>query len=325
MVTKTSLFVEHPVIKPLANYQRWTITEPTTKRPLDIPWMIATFPNVEIRGCDYRLPDTMMTLSDLIETLTTMGTEPVNFAYYLTPDLDDIIVVDVEPSASKEVKEAFLSTPFLYGETSLSGNGFHLVYKRPEPLFKQYPISQMKSRLRSADTTFEILIDHWVTFTGNQIKPPAIPQYTLESLVEPLFANASEPSTEATLPIAEIAPDSVEELYDKFAPIILKQAATGAKSFEECNSDMSLYELEFVEYLMLQFNQIVKAYNRGQTEPYIPTDDEVVYFSAMLAEEMLEWRDKHERLFGAGHKWLIQKAIEGLAWYQTSPDWKWTY
>lgn len=326
MATKTSLFVEHPAIKPLANYQRWTVTEPDTKRPIDIPWMWATAPDCQIRGCDYRLPDTMLTLPKLVEMTTADGQEVMNFAYYLTPDLDDIIVVDVEPTATNEVKEAFLNTPFIYGETSMSGRGFHLIYPKPKHLFDKYPISQTKSRLRSEDKTFEILIEHWVTFTGNQVKPPAMPRNTLESLVESLFANATESPTESTLSVSEDAPESVTTwMYTEFAPIILRQAASNAPTLEECHQDMSEYEARYVTYLIRQFNQIMKAYNTRIPEPYIPTDDEVVYFAALLAEEMLDWREKHERIFN-GHKWLIQKAIEGLEFCMAAPQpWKWTY
>ena len=66
----------------------------------------------------------LVDLETVCKTLPTAA----NNTYHLDALIDKIVVLDVEPKCPEEIKRQFLSLPYLYSETSMSGNGLHLIF-----------------------------------------------------------------------------------------------------------------------------------------------------------------------------------------------------
>ncbi|WP_234431271.1 hypothetical protein [Streptomyces sp. NRRL F-5053] len=107
----------------------------------------------------------LLTLDELTEALPTAA----NAAYYLQAQTDGLIVVDIEPNCPPDVAADLLQLPGIaYREVSMSGRGFHLVTPMPQN-FHEFPVAAGKRVLREQHGWYEILFDHWCTFTRTPI------------------------------------------------------------------------------------------------------------------------------------------------------------
>lgn len=135
-----------------------------------------------------------------LEELTTRFPRASNAAFYLRTSADSYVVLDIEAKCPPEEAARLLSVPgALYAETSMSGNGYHLLMPVPAN-FWDYPAATSKRVLSHPQGWWEILLEHWVTFTRHPVPadrldklggPPAQPP-TWEQLWAELAANAQE-------------------------------------------------------------------------------------------------------------------------------------
>ena len=138
------ILMTHPVTAQIALSPRWTISEPGTKKPLDLRGFLldghgpygAQFPD---QRC-------LLTLSELRD----FAPNPINCAFRLEAGLDGLLVLDIEPSCDPVIAEGFLSRlPWLYAEASMSGRGAHLLMPLRASTTSPTPSPSPRSKART--------------------------------------------------------------------------------------------------------------------------------------------------------------------------------
>lgn len=165
-------FYQNKLIKHIMNKPKWTISD-KNKRPISIADLQSTLLNgtnssESIRGADqYESADTT-TLPKLLNILPTAS----NHAYKFDAKKDGFVVLDIEKTCPDDLKAQFLQLPYLYGEYSLSGKGIHLICPIPSN-WNEFPEFQDTTKVQEPNGAYEILLNHWVTFTRNTL-PKAV-------------------------------------------------------------------------------------------------------------------------------------------------------
>lgn len=155
-------FFDNQIIKYLAPRPYWTVNI-ENKKPLDIMEYDRT---KKIRGAAN--DDALTDLNNLLRIINAV---PEQYVYKLNAVRDRIVILDIEKTCPDEIKAELLKLPFMYGDISVSGKGYHLIFPLPD-------IDQIianKTVMREEHGYYEILINHNVTFTNNTI----FPQYDL--------------------------------------------------------------------------------------------------------------------------------------------------
>ena len=201
-------FIKDPVIESLAKNQRWTFTGTNDgkKKPMDIVEFVRTDGRI-CRGASPKYKtSSYMTLEEIAD-------DPVldiwlgNVCYDLNQMYDDVVILDVEPGCPEEDKRKLLQLPWIYGETSLSGKGLHLVFPAPASYPKvRYDKDAIKLGKRK---DFEILLNHKVTFTKRPItrdpNEPIRPMSDFEALWEKC-AKRARLTKYASLDVSKLPP-----------------------------------------------------------------------------------------------------------------------
>lgn len=151
-------FIDNPTIRRLAKKPFWTINV-DGKKPLDIEEYEKTG---YIRGAKSE-----NCLTDLDNLLRILNAVPKQFTYSLNAARDNIVILDIEKTCPDNIKEKLLKLPFIYGDISMSGLGYHLVF--PCPALDEITIN--KTVMKEEHGYFEILINHFVTFTNYTLFP----------------------------------------------------------------------------------------------------------------------------------------------------------
>lgn len=152
----------------LAGAARWTVSgrlgeESKGKAPVDMRHLLDT--GGRVRGAWARDEQCLVTLDELTEQLPTAA----NAAFYLQAATDGLIVIDIEPSCPVEISAQLLALPeTIYSEVSMSGCGYHLIVPLPEN-FYDHNAAAGKKVLRQEHGYYEILLEHWCTFTRRPI------------------------------------------------------------------------------------------------------------------------------------------------------------
>lgn len=162
--TNRQLFDQHNFIKFISDKPCWTLNGFNKKIPIDAVKYLKTG---KAEAASYPYEQRTVTLNQLRYRLPKLN----SFVYQLDCRRDGFMVLDIEPDCPDHLQEEFLKMPYIYAEKSLSGKGFHLVMPMPES-FDRYPEAQDMAVLKDPSGHFEILMTHWVTFTGNAIENP---------------------------------------------------------------------------------------------------------------------------------------------------------
>lgn len=317
-------FRQNPVIDTLAKLPYWTLTKSDDKMPIDI---YKFFDYVATRNdipeffygateADGNTPFT--TLDDLYQSLTVdlknaldtkilpdfvhdVQVGPV--AFRLTCRTQPYVVLDIEPSASEEIRQKFLNTKFLYCETSMSGKGLHMIFDSKDILAK-YPFAAMKPALKNGADGYEILINHYVTFTGNNIVLPTSTDDTFfYEEFEKLASEATEPmdTTEATIDT------DVSNIYkSQYILDIIKPRKTYAECANDEN-DKSKQDWTFICSLASQLLKITDTY----TNVHEFTIDELASLLYVITTKYIPHREKHDRSLNGG-TWLEYEVTQAI-------------
>lgn len=161
-MNKVQAFFVHPVIQKLAQNPFWTVNI-EGKKPLDIKEYARTKRScAHICGAvDKNSLTTLPNVYDILEAV------PKQVVYQLDAQRDGYIVLDIEKKCPDAIKKQLLTLPFVYGEVSMSGEGYHLVF--PCPVFNE--IVANKIVLKEEHGYYEILLQHYVSFTYQMIDP----------------------------------------------------------------------------------------------------------------------------------------------------------
>ena len=305
-------FIKHPFIQTIASTKKWT-TSTNDKMPIDMERLIY---RQEIRGA--KKPEFPF-LQDLF-TLHAVLSDARSFTYYLDAEIDRFLVLDIEPSCPKEIKEKLCHAEAIYRETSMSGKGIHLIFPYPEALHQKYPKSLAKVAFKEPHGYYEILLNHYVTFTARQLPEP---NETDPDLFVNLFADMA--SQQKTTVKQDIDLELIDEPIDvPGSDLVYHQlrfvAGRYPKTPEDFNGDLSRYEFAFLFELYRAMDNMVHLPNIQKDHDY--TIDEYAAILYQIASETLPKREKHNTTRN-GYPWLFYVAQQVIATDLASKEEKW--
>ena len=317
-------FYDNPAIRALATARRWTISGQigdfegavdsptrTRKTPIDLRELID---RGRVRGA-WAIGSAC--LADLDE-LTREIPGASNAAFYLQAQTDGLVVVDIEPYCPPGIAADLLRLPgVLYSELSMSGRGFHLIAPAPSNLH-DFPVAAGKRVLREEHGWYEILLDHWVTFTRTPIpdsiddggasvsRPPGIG--SVEALyaglavkARPSSASAAAVSTDCSMPDIPHASKIVEQT--------LVSARDRLRSQSDFDNDTSRWEFSVLGTLY-HWMQVPLCTHSAFGVEYSAGDRAWLLYWAAL--DVLPARPKHGQLRN-GRPFLLDRAAALVA------------
>lgn len=317
-------FYRNPAIQALASAQRWTISgrldDKDTgklrdrKAPIDVRHLIDY---QRLRGAWATDAQCLINLAELSDRIPLAA----NAAFYLQASTDGLIVIDIEPKCPEHIAKQLLAMPgLIYTETSMSGKGYHLVARLPANT-ADFPNALGKKVLQHEEGWYEILLEHWVTFTRNPISPELLQDLPEEDLlfatVDDLYAELAKKAK----PTLTVAPVFTEDGFPDIdsAKAIIRNAITGSerrlKTLEDFKFDHSRFEFSTLGVLYRQMCFSISDYEaRGSY--YSPSDKAWLLFKA--ATEVIDPRPKHLEVRN-GRPFLLQRAADMVAMNEASP------
>ncbi len=293
-------FVANTTIQTLMPRERWTVVT-NKKKPID---MYSYLLHGRLEGAKWQDEYSLVTLEKLYQTFPTA----TNYTYFLDALMDGIVILDIEPTCPQELKEKMLRMDnILYAETSMSGKGVHLVFKLPKHILKKYPDAQGKIVFKDKEHGYyEILLSHYISFTGNLIELPEKDDTQTDVMVfEELFERmASEQRVAQRLSDEEL--DEIAEPETEYCAMLLEKLKTCGVYYENRPNiprhDMSGYEYGFACHMYRQLYQLCNISYVKAEHTY--TKSEMAWLIYEATKEVLPFRAKHEE-YRNGLPWLL--------------------
>lgn len=274
-------------IQKLARNKRWAISD-VNKRPVSVAHIMSDQRIIGVSPYDV---DAMVTLDFLIENMPLS----TNAAYCLNAMLDDVCVLDIEAKCPDAVKRELLRLPYLYGETSLSGKGIHLVLPLPE-IVASDPAQASRKRIQVEGGAYELLLNHWVTFTGNAIDPAENTTSDAKkdarewnTFAEKLIDSSPSPSHHASIDDAKTERPDTWRGRDLVIAKVTQKAYP--KSPDDFQKDLSRYDYGYLNWLYVRINALLPFARRKRP---LSADDKV-WLLYDCATKALPHRPKHDQ------------------------------
>ena len=251
-------------------------------------------------GAKNHTSDYLMTLEMVCKTLPAAP----NNAYYFDSNVTGHVVLDVEPDCPDELKEIFLHTNYVYGELSMSGRGYHLIYKTPDCLSK-YPDAKKKIKMQDPHRKFEFLMEHYVTFTRNML-PPSDPNAPgIDAYFEQLCAMQQNTEKKFDFNVDIERPENIPR-YDMLIAM-LKANCKYKKTVEDFGRDRSRYEFG---YAATMYQRLKRILSQSKGHEYTQTEQAWLLYDVLV--EKIPYRDKHDTIRD-GMPWLLYVIREMMA------------
>lgn len=332
-------FYDNPAIRALASACRWTISgqlgelddeNSGRKAPIDVRHLLeGCTPGCRhagpLRGAFALDATCLLTLEELTAALPNAA----NAAFYLQATSDGLVVIDVEPGCPPQVAADILRLPqILYSEVSMSGQGLHLVAPLPVN-FHDFAVAAGKRVLREEHGWYEILLDHWCTFTrvpvtkhpaghpADHVAAPGDPA-DLEDLprffsVEELYADLAA-KARPSLSLSASAVSTETEMPDiAYSQAIIEQTLAGShkrlKRPEDFGHDLSRWEFSVLGVLY-SWMQVPLGTYRDLGARYTVGDQAWLLYRATL--EVIPSRPKHAQMRN-GRPFLLDRAAALVA------------
>ena len=301
MSQRYQLFRSNPFIDTIAGKKKWTVST-NTKMPIDMNNLIY---KGKLTGALYNDDLSLVSLDKVNETLP----DAANYAFYLDALEDGFVVLDIEPKCPDDVRAELMAMPCLYCETSLSGHGIHMVFRLPSDILDAKENARQKIVFKEDHGWYEILLNHYVTFTGNQIAANIGDD---DSEFRNLFARmASEQKASSK---ADVDVFEIEEVKTRYANAILEVLMSHRndyrKTLADFSGDTSRYEFSYIAFLNHRLGKMLKLRDIAAEHEY--TDAERAWFLYKVASEYLPSRSKHENRRN-GLPWLLYLSSEVIA------------
>lgn len=240
----------------------------------------------KITGCPWGTDEPEITVS--LPTLIALFPNVPNHAYHLDYETDGFVCLDIEPSCPDDLKQKLLQTPYIYGEYSMSGKGFHLFFRTPD-LIKDYPAAAVKTELKDDNRYFEILLNHWVTFTRNMIQPSAGTE-SFDDIFETM-CKAAEVIKRQEFDITKNQPEIPRwEMIKAFMQHTLDRYRKTPADF---NGDVSSYEFGYAAYLYNKIDSLLESPIFRESRLTYDSNQRM-WMVYLLIKDNLPYRDKHE-------------------------------
>lgn len=293
-------FYENPAIIKLGQDRAWTISD-SSKMPVS---QRALLGYGELRGASTYVPDDMLTLDQLVN----IWPDAANNALFLR-DHGRYAILDIEPTATQACRDIMLATPWVYGEISMSGHGLHLVIPYPEELLIRYPNAR-KSTSKHSSGTYEMHLQHWITFTRRAIEQPDTwGTISLEEALTPLLSQQRAPivtpTSSSRLAIVErtgkmpMPNDCLEGLPPWWLVAICGDKEhqprynIGNHQPHGCGDDKSKWDFKFALFIAHRLIDCVREI--GEEMPTFEEATDIVYRTLYWAiVHQTKWREKYD-------------------------------
>lgn len=295
-------FYNNPIIGAIADIPRWTVSD-SEKMPINMRELVDSG---RIWGAHEITDACLVTLDEMVTALPNAA----NNAFYLRAQTDGFVVLDIEKTCPPEVSRELLKIASLYGEYSMSGLGYHLVLPLPAN-FWDFPIATGKRVLKETHGWYEILLDHWVTFTRKPVSPGDLPTPTFEAGAwEKLYASLAVDAVEAPTTEFQMAEER-PEIPRREQILELMTRRPLEKSLEDFGGDFSRFEFSALGSLFNRLKPIIPAIK--DAEPAAVLDEGVkAWLIYEAATQMLPYRDKHDEIRN-GMPLLLNAAVALVA------------
>lgn len=289
-------FYDHPFIQSIADTKKWSITQPTNKMPIDM-FEIA---QGKITGCSPDTPHSMTTLAKTVDIMESIyGQVPTNHAFNMNTDEDGFILLDIEPACPPHIMRKFLKLPYIYAEKSLSGKGIHMIMPIL-PEYRQYPAVLKLQKMQEPHRYYEIMFDHWVTFTRDMLKP-ANPDAD-DSFYHEIFKELAEKQIEKTTEDLEFEMDddhNVEVSDIPGADEIIAYATNGANEYKRTlkdhNGDASTFVFGMSGHFYSIMSKLMKVSSiKKLGHEYTPQERTRILY-AIIKDRVPDRPKNHER------------------------------
>lgn len=317
--TLFSDFYENRAINALRRAKFWTVSgkldeDSKGKAPIDMRHLLDVG---RVRGAWARDARCLVDLDELTLRLPDAS----NVAYYLDSLTDGLMVLDIEPGCPQEIAHNLLALPgALYTETSMSGRGYHMVFAKPKN-FHDHPAAQTKKVIREEHGWYEILLEHWVTFTRRPVLEAMMSRASEIDLAAAKFGTFEElyASLAKTAKVTPTVATQVGNLGTETPKIagmgsIIRNTITGAesrlRSLDDFGGDRSRFEFSVLGtlYRQMTIHMVVVGNQRNVT--YSLNDRAWLLFLA--AQEVLPRRAKHNERRN-GRPFLLDRAASMVA------------
>ena len=298
-------FYGNDFIRRIGEDRLWTISD-KDKRPMNMRALLdyGRYWGARIEEADSQL----LTLAEMYHRAPWAA----NCAYHFDALVTEKILIDIESTCPPEIAHRLLalSRDALYSETSMSGRGYHLVLDLPESLQK-LPHLINKRKIRHPQGWYEILLDHWVTFTRNPIDAdllatavddPANAGLGIDDIIAELDSAISvrpNASNEVSYDVARILPDELDEniqaMDTSLYEIVCHNFRSNyAKTLDDFNGDFSSWEFSQLAFIARNVTfYFGEAFNQGVIDD-VPSYDWVTRVVYLVAQEVIAHRDKHD-------------------------------
>lgn len=276
-------FYNSAFVHELAGKEKWTVSD-NTKRPID---MRALIDHGKVWGVAWDRG--YNPLVDL-ETLKNTIPDAVNNAFNLEAETDGYVVLDIEPKCPDVIKNEMLRLPYIYGEISMSGKGIHLVFKTPKEVWDKYPVIHNKLAIKEKHGYYEILLNHMVTFTRNNIEEPYDPKpiSEFEKVFETLANEAKESVVAKEIVIEDVSTDDIL-MFNRIMTVLTSQNYKRKPEYF-CN-DMSKYEFGMASFYYHALKRLLK---NDQFSGVTYSDEQCAVILYEILQKKLEYRPKHD-------------------------------
>lgn len=287
-----------PIFDKMKNKPLWTVSS-NKKIPLDLQWFIEhkNEPNA-IKGAKYQDERSLGTYYELEEHIPNHA----NATYYYQMNNEDYLFLDIEPKCPDNIKQHLLQLPYVYGETSMSGKGIHLLIPKPKNI-NDFPDALIKTQLKEYHGYYELLVNHYATFTGKEIPLPTKINDFTEKLYQSLAQKAVATKSIELMDSEEI---NIEDIpyHNEIIELVMRKPFE--KELTDYNNDYSKYEFGMMNYYAHRIYQranldIFKAYNHS--------DEELLNLLYSIINDNIEHRTKHEE-----KRNLNGKSVNFLFW-----------
>lgn len=281
-------FYANPSIQLLANRSKWTVSD-NEKVPIDIREYEFT---QNLWGAKFINETCLATLPELTHILPNAA----NNAYYLQAHSDGFMVLDIEKTCPPEIAAELIGmTEALYSELSMSGKGYHLLMPLPSN-FHDFPLAAGKKVLKEKHGHYEILMDHWVTFTREEIPDE---RYLIDE-------NGAFPDTPFWDDFYATLASQAKEVLTKDLDVDLNRPVIPSqdtiielmtrlphnKTLEGYENDCSRWEFAIIGYLYNKLAAILVAIHDINQHDY--TENEQVWLLYAAAQKVIPHRPKHD-------------------------------
>ncbi|MET0887245.1 MAG: hypothetical protein ABWX92_12410 [Mycetocola sp.] len=279
-------FYNNSIISAIADIPRWTVSD-SEKVPINMRELMATG---RIWGAHENTEECLVTLDELTTFLPTAA----NNAFYLRAQTDGFAVLDIEKTCPPEKAAELLKIPNLFVEYSMSGKGYHLILPLPAN-FWDYPIATGKKVLQEEHGWYEILLDHFVTFTRSVVPADRLPQPDYEpGAWEALYASLAMNAVEAPASEFDLSSERPEIVRgEQILELMTRRPLE--KTLEDFNGDYSRFEFSTLGTLYNRLKPILVAIMDAERNAVFD-ESAKSWLIYEAATRMVPHREKHDEV-----------------------------